>query len=160
MRLTGQREGEIQAGEHDGREDPPAEHAHHERQSGAGDLTRLGGARVALREMPVGGGEEAEGGDEQAEDADEDEVGAQRADGVDEAEHGHEDEEEGPGRIECGRLETCRRVVGVGGEVAVGAGLRLEGQAESDPEGAEGGEDDAGEGVAEDPLEEVVSHEC
>lgn len=102
--------------------------------------------------MPVCAREAAERGDQEAEDADEDEVGAERADGVDQAQHAHEDEEEGPGGVEADRVEAAGRVARVGGVVAECAGLGLEGEAEGDPEGAEGAEDDAGEGVAEDPL--------
>lgn len=109
VRLTGDLEGEVQRCQHDGREDPPAAQAGDEAERAGGDLQPAGEHGVAVGELEVRAGEEAEGDDQRGEDGDEDDVGAQRADQVDEAESAHADLEHG-----CGNTASigCPREAG------------------------------------------------
>lgn len=108
VRLTGQLEGEVEGGQHDCGEDPPAEHARHERAGAAADLQFAGQREVTLGHVPEGAGEEAKGQNEGEEDADEDHVGPEGEDQVDEAQDAHEDKEEGcvKGRPRC---QSCKK---------------------------------------------------
>lgn len=89
------------------------------------------------------------------EDDDEDNIRPQGADEVDQAQDAHEDHEEAVAGIETGRVETARVVEPARG---VEAG-RVEGGhqhgAVAEPEAAEGTEDDEGEGIAEEELEDT-----
>lgn len=60
-----------------------------------------------------------------------------------------------PSRVEPYGCKTKRRIVRVGGESAVCTSVWCEGDAEGKPEGTEGAEDYAWEGVAQNPLSHV-----
>ena len=108
--------------------------------------------RRRLSDLPEKAGQTAKGGDEQEEDEEEDDVGAEGADEEDQAQHAHVELEVGEGGREDG---VAARGEGLGGRVGNrGVVVGRQRRAEGEPEGAEGAEDDEGEGVAEDELEE------
>ena len=94
---TWQLEGEVQRSEHDGREDPPATAACEESASASGNLLCARSGGVALSKIPVCSSEQAECGDQGGEDQNEDDVGAEGADHVDQAEESHPNLEEACG---------------------------------------------------------------
>lgn len=154
-RLTGQREGEVQACQHDGGEDIPSQQADHERYSASRNQQGVGSPGIALSEMIICASQAAKGRHKQAQDAEEDEICAKSTDGVDETEYTHEELEKGEARIEALRFEAemcCGGVGRVGRVSTPGVCAWNEGEGEGDPEGAEGSEDDEGKSVAEDPL--------
>lgn len=67
--------------------------------------------------------------------------------------------EEAEGGIEAYRFETFGGDGGIWGVCAPGVDVGNQGEAESNPEDAEGGEDDAGKGVTKDPLEKLCQHD-
>lgn len=90
-------EGEVDGGEQLHKEEVPPQETHDEGQT-TGCVLQVGGGD-AFGGLPEKAGETAEGGDEEGEDHQEDDVGAEGADHVDEAEDAHVQLEVGKG---CG----------------------------------------------------------
>jgi hypothetical protein len=155
-KLTWNLEGEIQACKHNSQEDPPTASTSHEDEGTRRFLQPTRKQDVAVADLPVCACEAAEGADEREEDDDEGDVGAQTADEVDEAHQAHSQEEEAEGAVEGDGLEAGSWVRGIGGVGAPGVVEGLQSAGEAHPEGAEGTEDDEGECVTNDPLENVL----
>jgi hypothetical protein len=102
----GDLEGEVERGEHDGEEDPPATHVGDESECTGGDKTfrrslsvsgsegRCGRVTISDGKVPVCTSQAAESEDESEEDQGENDVGSERADEVNQTQHAHKDEEE------------------------------------------------------------------
>lgn len=101
--------------------------------------------------MPVCTSKTAKCRYKEEEDAKEDQICSQCADHVDEAQHSHPDQEEGEGRIESDRAQSIGSSTGC----AIGAPCVVEwyqSAGEGQPECTKTAEDDAWEGVADQPL--------
>lgn len=160
----GDLEWEVQRSQHNSKEYPPSSHARDERECTSSNLESASQRKSrsilvtdTIGILPVRASEQTERAHEREEDDYEGHVGAQRADQVDQAEQAHEDEEEGEGGCESNSgLAGCYAGGAGWGVGPVGCVKRLESGGKGKPEGAEGHEDDEGEGVAEDELEEAA----
>ena len=143
---------EVHSRQHLHEEEVPTQQTCYESRRAAGLLQPESQDRVSVCGLPEGTGKGGETQDEEEEDADKDHVGAEGTDEVDQAQETHVQQEVGVGCLEGG---ICGGGCGGGRDGHVGArGIEVRGDrcAVAEPEGAEGGENDEGEGVSEDEF--------